>query len=421
MVEISEVKIAVDGTLSTEYSDGSSSAKKLSDVICQTNGSLSTSDSQVFQTAGIAASAPGLLCNFKTTNTRTISRMIADACAGTGRSRLLVVGMSTEAGAGATSASLYTANGRLKSWPMQLSKLLNSSGINSNSDYIVGGGNKSGATLPGFDSRVSFTNTVESLAVQVWAGASFQMTASTGQIVFTPSNPFDRIMMASASAGGNSVITAVGNAGGTSGTLNTSGANGVVYADNACSAGSVTATLTCGSGGGAFPFLIGTRDSTKPGVEVINAGWGASGTPDWNSSAAWNANQAFDAILDSNALNTTIFCLDINDAFFGVAQSTFRTNLDALFAKLKTKGDVIVKISPQVGTATINQSTQDIYWGIAVEAAKAADIPYVDMRAIFQSRSATLTSGVARDNLHNTARGYAIEARAMFKALTYFL
>ena len=182
--------------------------------------------------------------------------------------------------------------------------------------------------------------------------------------------------------------------------------------------GSTVATLTCGAGGGAFPFLIGTRDSTKPGIEVINAGWGASGTPDWNSAAAWNCNQAFDAILDSNALNCSVLCLDINDAYFGVAQATYRANLDALLTKLKGKGDVIVRISPTVGTGAVAQATQDIYWAIAIAAAEAADVPYVDLRSVLPLRAASLTHGIARDDLHETARGYAIEAEVMARALT---
>lgn len=356
--------------------------------------------------------------NFKASNTSTLRRIVADARAGYARSRLGVFGMSTEAGAGSLSGTLYGTNNRSKSWPMLLASILKARGINASADYIVGGGNKSAAALPAFDSRVSFTNTAESLAVQLWGGPTFQMTATTGQITFTPANPFDRIMMASASSGGNSVITAVGNGGATSGTLNTSGPAGVVYADNACSAGSTVATLTCGAGGGAFPFLIGTRDSTKPGIEVINAGWGASGTPDWNSAAAWNCNQAFDAILDGNALNCSILCLDINDAYFGVAQATYRANLDALLAKLKSKGDVIVKISPPVGLAAVPQATQDAYWAIAIAAVTAADVPCVDMRSVFPIRATALTDGIARDDLHNTARGYAIEAEVMARALT---
>ena len=356
--------------------------------------------------------------NFKSSNTSTLRRIVADARAGYARSRLGVFGMSTEAGAGSLSGTLYGTNNRSKSWPMLLASILKASGINASADYIVGGGNKSAAALPAFDSRVSFTNTAESLAVQLWGGPTFQMTATTGQITFTPANPFDRIMIASASSGGNSVITAVGDGGATSGTLNTSGAAGVVYADNACSAGSTVATLTCGAGGGAFPFLIGTRDSTKLGIEVINAGWGGSGTPDWNSSYTWNCNQAFDAILDSNALNCSVLCLDINDAYFGVAQATYRANLDALLTKLKGKGDVIVRISPTVGTGTVAQATQDIYWAIAIAAAEAADVPYVDLRSVLPLRAASLTQGIARDDLHETARGYAIEAEVMARALT---
>lgn len=356
--------------------------------------------------------------NFKSSNTSTLRRMVADARSGYARSRLCVFGMSTEAGAGSLSGTLYGTNNRSKSWPMLLASILKARGINASADYIVGGGNKSAAALPAFDSRVSFTNTAESLVVQLWGGPTFQMTATTGQITFTPANPFDRIMIASASSGGNSVITAVGNGGATSGTLNTSGAAGVVYADNACSAGSTVATLTCGAGGGAFPFLIGTRDSTKPGIEVINAGWGASGTPDWNSSYTWNCKQAFDAILDSNALNCSVLCLDINDAYFGVAQATYRANLDALLTKLKGKGDVIVRISPTVGTGAVAQATQDIYWAIAIAAAEAADVPYVDLRSVLPLRAASLTQGIARDDLHETARGYAIEAEVMARALT---
>lgn len=385
----------------------------------QSSGSaLDTASAAVLAASGFGGSWQTAFRNFKSSNTSTLRRIVADARAGYARSRLGVFGMSTEAGAGSLSGTLYGTNNRSKSWPMLLASILKARGINASADYIVGGGNKSAAALPAFDSRVSFTNTAESLAVQLWGGPTFQMTATTGQITFTPANPFDRIMIASASSGGNSVITAVGNGGATSGTLNTSGAAGVVYADNACSAGSTVATLTCGAGGGAFPFLIGTRDSTKPGIEVINAGWGASGTPDWNSAAAWNCNQAFDAVLDAGALNCSILCLDINDAYFGVSQATYRANLDALLAKLKGKGDVIVRISPTVGTGAVAQATQDIYWAIAIAAAEAADVPYVDLRSVLPLRAASLTQGIARDDLHETARGYAIEAEVMARALT---
>lgn len=384
-----------------------------------TTGALDAASAAVLAASGFGGTPDQTAFrNFKSSNTTSLRRMVADARSGYARSRLCVFGMSTEAGAGSLNASLYAGNSRSKSWPMQLAKLLVSRGLNASSDYIVGGGNKAASSLPAFDTRVAFTNTAETLAVQLWGGPTFQMTATTGQITFTPANPFDRIMIASASSGGNSVITAVGNGGATSGTLNTSGAAGVVYADNACSAGSTVATLTCGSGGGAYPFLIGTRDSTKLGIEVINAGWGGSGTPDWNSSYTWNCNQAFDAILDSNALNCSVLCLDINDAYFGVAQATYRANLDALLTKLKGKGDVIVRISPTVGTGTVAQATQDIYWAIAIAAAEAADVPYVDLRSVLPLRAASLTQGIARDDLHETARGYAIEAEVMARALT---
>jgi len=357
--------------------------------------------------------------NFKPSNTSVLRRMIADGASMYGRSRLAVFGTSVDAGAGALSATLYGANSRSKSWPMQLAKLMKSRGINANSDYVVGGGNKTAAALPGFDTRIAFTNTAENLSVQLWGGPSFQMSAGSGQIVFTPENPFDHVMVASASAGGNSQLTMVGNGGATSGVLPTTGPNGVVYADVAVSANSTVATVTCGAGGGAFPFLIGTRDSTKPGIEVINAGWGASATPDWNSAALWNSNQAFDAILGADALNCSILSLDINDAFFGVAQSNFRAALDALLVKLKSKGDVVVKINPAVGVGAVAQAVQDTYWGIASTAASSADVPWVDMRAVFPDRATSATLGIARDDLHNTARGYAIEAEVMLRALTY--
>lgn len=57
--------------------------------------------------------------NFKSSNTSTLRRMVADARSGYARSRLCVFGMSTEAGAGSLNASLYAGNSRSKSWPMQ--------------------------------------------------------------------------------------------------------------------------------------------------------------------------------------------------------------------------------------------------------------------------------------------------------------
>ena len=63
--------------------------------------------------------------NFKSSNTSTLRRIVADARAGYARSRLGVFGMSTEAGAGSLSGTLYGTNNRSKSWPMLLASILN--------------------------------------------------------------------------------------------------------------------------------------------------------------------------------------------------------------------------------------------------------------------------------------------------------
>jgi len=371
----------------------------------------------------VPGNVPGLINNLKSSNTSVFRRMVAGARSGTQRSRLLVVGMSTEAGAGALNAALYTANSRSKSWPMQLAARLNAAGISANADYICGGGNSAAAALPAFDNRVAFTNTAEYLGARNLGGPMFQMTAVSGVIVFTPANAFDRVMMLAARGGTNSPVTIAGSAGG-NGVIATNGSAGIAAGEVAVTAGSTSATLTAGAGTGAFPFVIGTRDSTKPSIEVINAGWGAASSADWagtvGTSNIWLPTAAMTALLDGAALNGSIAALDINDAFFNIPIETFRANLYTVLAPLRAAGDLLLKLSPQVDTGQVSQLVQDAYWQVVIDVALDLDVPYIDMRVALPSRAAALAQGVSRDVFHQTAMGYAIEAQVVFQALTYF-
>ncbi len=361
------------------------------------------------------------LNNFKPSNTSTLRRMLADASAGYASSRLFVSGMSTEAGCGALGTG-YVANGRSKSWPMQLANLLNKNGYNADAGWIIGGGDRNSSTLPTFDTRITLTNAAEAPAQQSAGGRCILLTASTGVVTFTPGFTFDRVVVMTWGFPGNAFATITVNGGAqTATTGNTPGGGDLNYTTLSCTA-STTVTLTAGAGGsGCYVQAIGCYDSTKPGISILNAGWGGSVMTDWSTDVQAGPNAFVKGALGSGQLNATIACHDINDALNSLSLSAYTANLTSWLTYLKTKGDVILKLSPDVGATSVPAANKVSYWDASLNVAKTLDIPWIDLRVVLPDRVDSIAKGISRDDLHNTARGYSIEAQAIYKGLTHLI
>lgn len=378
----------------------------------------------------------GGVSNVTAANSSVLKSILKNAGSGLSRGRIWFLGTSVTAGAGATSASLYTANGKAFSSPMQFAKLLVGAGYKAAADYtFCSQGASTFADAIAFDSRVTYAGAVDQAGDSI--GGKFFMLQAAGQtLTFTPGGSFNRVEMGWAlnTGSGSSVSLATNIAAATPSTLSgNAGASAMASQTILVPDNSTSFTLTYSGSAAFLPKWIGTRTEGAPTIEVLNAGWGGSKITGGNAGINWLANStgagwgALSAQQSLDASVPQVFFLDsvINDASGAPGVPTYQAAMAQWIALLQAKGEVYVRIPSTVADTTdgqgfaIARAVYNTYADAAVAAAKAAGVGVIDHRYINPDWAISNLRGLFRDGFHPAAMGYTSEAEHLRDLCVY--
>ena len=337
----------------------------------------------------------------------------AAVAAGTDEMRVLILGDSNVAGAGAgTSGSYLYAGARARNWPTRLAeKLASTHGLPSQNAAYIGAQNVNGQqSAQTYDPRF----TPGSWAI--WASASIGgdgWTISNGTPAgavwtFAPGETFDEVRIRWISTATNNNCELRANGSGVLATLvGQQGASAAIRDSGwvACPSGSSTITLTTLLAAG-FPILsCEVRLSTAPKVRILQAGWAGGKMFDaQQQSLVWhpaNMIAGFQPHLIIVAGNT------INDANTSTTEANWRTYCNSLITKCKAANADILFTSGlwlknaaggvQTNSETLQTALKDI--------CNTQTIPVLDMHERWKTGAFDTTSAYY-DTLHPSYSGY---------------
>lgn len=405
-------------------------------------GSVVSAQVVTDQTGGGASPASGGgavvggVINVNSANSAVLRAILQNAGKGISRGRIWCFGTSVTAGAGATNASLYAANGKAFSTPMQLAKLLSGAGFKAAADYTFGGqGTANIAETLAFDTRVTISGAVDQVGDSI--GGKFFSLGGVGQsLTFTPGGTFNRVEMAWAlNTGSGSSATLASNSGAAtpSSASGNAGAAAMAAQTFVVPDNSTSLTVTYSGSSLFLPKWIGTRTEGSPTVEVLNGGWGGSRITGGNAAINWLANATglnWGALGAQQSLDTSVpnvFFLDavINDAAGAPGVSTYQAAMAQWIALLQPKGEVYVRIPSTVADSTegqafnIPRAVYNAYADAAIAAALAAGVGVIDHRYRNPDWAVSNLRGFFRDGYHPTALGYNDEAQHLRDLCVY--
>lgn len=345
---------------------------------------------------------------------------VAGVKAGVNNAKILCVGNSITSGAYSNGSS--TGEWKLLSWPNQLAKMFDASGVAAFCDSYMG---YSDYTR---DGRIVLTAPWASVptATDATIGGNYLFSTTGGTstgLAFTPVNPVDTFKLWTIKVSGAGVLGYRVNAEAES-TLDLNASTALASATiTATSLGTNTLNLRRVSGGNVFSVGIEAWNSATPCVQIINAGWDGATTTNWVDNSDAYAPSRFAAI----GANLTIFSLGINDILpenGPIAVATTKANMTTLVANALTTGDVIILCeNPAVVANTQSLANQALYWSALKDIANANNLAIVDIfsRWVSYEYSSPLgyyqTVGGYPANLHPVGLGYADYAQAIFNVI----
>lgn len=316
--------------------------------------------------AVLSASAAKLAANVTRSSMAGFIRARAKCLAGQ-RGRILFIGDSTTAGAGAGTAGAGTTaltGARAKNYPTQLAALLRASGINATNDHLWGSQgvlDDSGVTYQLYDPRMAaFTGSV-TWTTNMLGGKMLLLNAASQAVAFTPTNPCDgaTIYYARVASGGTATVNVDGGA--TLATISASGASAILTQNVTFTRGTHTLNITHNGTGTNF-YIVGVlfTDSTQGAIDFIQAGYYGATT---NLFAA--ASQPWDPVNVAGTIapDHTFYELGINDAIASLPIATFEANIRTMADRLVSVGSSItfvVNVPFTTASATVRANAAAI-------------------------------------------------------------
>ena len=348
----------------------------------------------------------------------TASAWLAKAAvvkAGSARARVLCVGDSVTFGWGAGSGDAYTS-ARPLSYPAGLAAKFSAAGVPAlNESFFAGfgGGVNSVAIMTAYDTRLAAGAGWVNATTLPTAGGNHWFNSSTANALsFTPSVPVDTFVIYyyTESAFGDF-------------TLEIDGANQTAHSQNvAKSFASVTRTTTLGthtlsikrtSGYVRFAGVIAYNSAT-PAIDVINLGWSGSTAVTWNDAVEpWSPLNALGVL----APDLTIIKLGINDWQTATTLANYKAGINALIARAKLTGDVVLLAPNQTG-GSAGTLAQDTYIDALRDLYETNNLRLADFYNFHGSYSALNSAGKMFDVLHPKAVVYDAEATVLGQLLT---
>ena len=257
--------------------------------------------------------------------------------AGTANARILCVGDSTFAGTGDSTTATIPAT---KSCPTRLAQILNTTvtpsavGLGIPPSILNGQADQRWTLGTGWATESNFG---------AGAAASYLGTASTGNLVYTPSpqvtcDGFYVYYLGNSTLG---TLTCTASGGSSTPILCSSLSAGVYRTLISAGSASATNSLTI-VGTVANNHVVGVEPvlSTKSQVLVGNAGVGSTLSGSWASSGTANFNAV--PFIKTVAPDLTIISLGINDAANSASVATFSNNMQTIITAAKISGDVLL-------------------------------------------------------------------------------
>lgn len=328
--------------------------------------------------------------------------------AGNGNARIFFIGDSTTEGTGANGAS--TGDLKTNSFPGEISRYLNSSGINShfNSFMCASNGN-----ITSHDTRVTVGSGWTQGVAQALGGQTFTANSTTASITFTPAvncDTFNFFGIKTAGAG-----TIAYNLNGSTNTLQSLAGTGLILNTLTTSLGVNTANVNWSSGGSIFFQGIEAYDSSKKWVSVLNCGWNGSASGSWSSESTVFGYAAAMLFMSPDLV---IINIGINDWTPGTALATYQANIQTLITQAQAGGADVVLCTPNPTGGTATAATQLPYVNVLYSLAVSNNILLVDLWNRFGTYTLSNTNGMMFDTLHPNGTGYADIAQAIFNGIT---
>lgn len=407
-------------------------------LVTDSSGATASPDSMaVLANSGV--SLPRGARNWKRSNTQQIRAAMAGAQARDFRSRLIFIGDSSLAGTDAsrnagTGLPEGTTNARRKGGVSQLEEIGLSEGYQVNESWWMGDGGSTTSDLnliTAYDPRIVFGSDCNYTANFGGPGRGVpRMTVgpTNGKMTFTPRQTFDTIdvlFLTGASGVGSATVQNQSGAG--AGSFNTQIGNGNAQYTATVPAGSTAAVVAMTAATQVYVNGFGTRDSTKPGIEIINCGISGIDLQFFNADPAtgnnWNTwRAAASKLMTAATKNIVVLAAGYNDiAIYGRTLEQVKANMRVQIEFLKGLAAVpdIVWVSypnlanPAMGITAFDQ-LQQAQMDLAVN---EYDLPVIDQRETMESGAVLQALNMqAANGVHNIASGQAITARSLWNA-----
>lgn len=421
-------KLKIVSTTTSTYYKTTSVRGNQETPLQQRNGTLDDASLAALQASGF--NVGGLPSkNWKKDNTKNIRAAMAGAASIDNRSVFLVEGDSLNAGSGSDNqagANLLN-NIHKRRWTTLMASLLTKAGYQADADWYGGTASAANAAaIAAMDPRMSFTNTGGSILVGYNAIGS-RMIGANGvgdAITFTPGRTFDRVMtlIGRGSALGTSSLTCSSDA--TVRTLtHTNGFNDLQLVTTSVTPGASSFTLSKATGNN-WVALFGVRDSSKPGIEVINTAISGIDLNYFNLTPDSSVNAFCPRVgvpaLFADYSNKVVF-LDgwFNDRNAGKTLDQMLAIQAQRIQAHKDAGSDVVWIGyPILNPGSIGTDTFNTWYdALQNQAIQMFDIPVIDMRVVMYSYAYGVSMGWYADSLHVRAAGQALIAKSVVDAM----
>ncbi|GAA4220310.1 hypothetical protein GCM10022253_24160 [Sphingomonas endophytica] len=380
---------------------------------------------KVVTTADLTAAGVNTL-NRSTANTVRWRAALARYFTSGYRPKLLFIGDSKDVGIGAGTASdgtFQSVGAASRNKTAYVAQMLAARGFNVNRQSWAGAaGLSSTAAVNGYDPRRTIPSSWGYGSFSLGGGRLNSANPNTDAMTIVPDAGVitDRVdILAVTSAGLGTISVSDGT---TTATQSTNAADGIqrlTFTGFSRGAGKTYSIARTSVNTGSIRIIATIAlDSTRPEIEILNAGASGSTTANWNSGA--NPESPLNAI-PAYAPDMSVIQLGTNDMgpSANISVGAFSANLAAIVAAAKTTGDCVVELPTQPPVGAASYQVYPSYIAAARGVAFSAGCIVIDHGARLGSWATASAAGFMFDPLHETASGYADEARPVADALIF--
>ena len=335
----------------------------------------------------------------------------------TGRARIILLGDSTTAGAGAGTGGTLNYNGAFaKNYPRDFASLL-AGYIPTSDNSFFGDQTNNSVGYGAYDTRVTL-GTGWSTTQLSFAGQMFKFTSGggAGTLAFTPAGQIDTITVYYLQQSGSGSLTVNVDGGASLGTINQNGTGSLKTVTYTVTKGNHTVNLVPNNDAAVWIQGVVTYDSTTSAVDLIQGGSsGATAASFSSTSFIWNPI----AVLGELAPDLTVICLTINDSNTpSTPIATYTTQMQAIITQALTTGDVILMVGAPSNTTQATDGTLAQYIAVLHQLAITNNVGLIDLAARWKSWAFTNPLMPYFDSKHPGQNGYWDIATTVYGAVT---